>query len=78
MKFVKILLIIVLLLVVCFAFSYGTGTIESGDKTYYFEPEEPTTLNEWFYKLPLREKIDVYTYWTSRVYSQDIEEVKDE
>lgn len=68
MKFLKILLIIVLLSVP--VISYSTGNITSGDKTVYFEPGEPTTLNEWFVNLSLREKIDVYTIWQSRVYSQ--------
>ena len=68
MKFLKILLIIVLLSVPII--SYGTGTITSNDKTFYFEEEEPNSLNEWFYNLSLREKIDVYTYWSQRVYTQ--------
>ena len=69
MKFLKILLIIVLLCVPLV--SYGTGTIESGDKTVYLcPPPEYDTLNEWFTNLSLREKIDVYTYWQGRVYSQ--------
>ena len=73
MKFLKILLIIVLLSISFI--SYGTGTIESGDKVIYLcpPPEEYNTLNEWFYGLTLREKIDVYTYWQGRVYSQDLE-----
>ena len=33
MKFLKIFLIVVLLIVMCFAISLGRGTIESGDKT---------------------------------------------
>ncbi|MCK4322710.1 hypothetical protein KAX08_09360 [candidate division WOR-3 bacterium] len=71
MKFLKILLIIVLLLVMCSGISLGTGTIESGDKTVYFERyEEYNTLDEWFWNLSLREKIDVYTYWSQRVYTQ--------
>ena len=68
MKFLKIVLIIVLLCVPLV--SYGTGSMSSGDKVVYFEEEEPATLNEWFYGLSLREKIDVYTYWQGRVYSQ--------
>ena len=68
MKLIKILLIIVLLCMPLI--SYGTGHITSGDKIVYFEPEEPRTLDEWFYGLSLREKIDVYTYWQGRVYSQ--------
>ena len=69
MKFLKILLIIVLLCVP--VISYSTGTIESGDKTVYFERyEEYNTLDEWFTNLSLREKIDVYTYWSQRVYTQ--------
>lgn len=69
MKFLKILLIIVLLFVPLI--SYGTGTIESGDKTIYFERyEEYNTLDEWFINLSLREKIDVYAYWQGRVYTQ--------
>jgi len=70
MKFLKILLIIVLLSMSVIA--YGSGSITSGEKTVYLcpPPEEPNTLNEWFYKLTLREKIDVYTYWQGRVYSQ--------
>ena len=68
MKFLKILLIIVLLSVPII--SYGTGTITSNDKTFYFEEEEPNSLNEWFRNLSLREKIDVYTYWSQRVYTQ--------
>ena len=73
MKFLKILLIIVLLLVMCSGISLGIGTIESGDKIVYFERyEEYNTLDEWFINLSLREKIDVYTYWTQRVYTQNI------
>ena len=68
MKFLKILLIIVLLTVPLI--SYGTGTIESGDKVYLCPPPEYNTLDEWFCNLPLREKIDVYTYWQGRVYIQ--------
>ena len=71
MKFLKILLIIVLLLVMCSGISLGIGTIESGDKTVCFERyEEYNTLDEWFWNLSLREKIDVYTYWSQRVYTQ--------
>ena len=61
MKFLKILLIVVLLLTPLI--SYGTGSITSGDKTVYFEEEEPATLNEWFYGLSLNEKIEIYNYW---------------
>lgn len=73
MKFLKILLIIVLLSISFI--SYGTGTIESGAKTIYLcpPPEEFNTLDEWFASLSLREKIDVYTYWQGRVYIQDLE-----
>lgn len=61
MKFLKIILIIVLLLVMC-SISFGTGTLESADKTIYLcpPPEEPTSLNEWFYNLKLSEKIEIY------------------
>ena len=68
MKYLKILLIIVLLSVP--VISYGTGTITIGDEVVYFEPEEPTSLNEWFANLSIREKVDVYVYWTTRVYTQ--------
>lgn len=63
MKFLKIILIIVLLCVPLV--SYGTGTIESGEKTIYIcpPPEEPTSLNEWFYDLKLSEKIEIYNYY---------------
>lgn len=72
MKLLKILLIIVSLLVICFAISYGDGIIVSGDNCITFETyEEYKTLNEWFYQLSLREKIDVYTYWQGRVYIQN-------
>lgn len=63
MKYLKIILIIVLLLVLCSVSSLGTGIIESGDKTICFEPEEPNTLNEWFYDLTLSEKIKIYNEW---------------
>ena len=70
MKFLEILLIIVLLSV-SFV-SYGTGSIVSSDKVVYMcpPPEEYNTLDEWFANLSLREKIDVYTYWQGRVYTQ--------
>jgi len=73
MKFLKIILIIVLLLVMCFSISLGTGTITSGDKTIYLcpEPEEPTSLDEWFHKLPLMEKVEIYTFWSGVVYAQN-------
>ena len=60
MKFLKIILIIVLLTVPLI--SYGTGTITSGDNAVYLcsEPEEPTTLDEWFCNLSLSEKIEIY------------------
>jgi len=60
MKLLKILLIIALLLVPII--SYGTGTIESGDRMVYLcpEPEEPTTLDEWFCNLSLNDKIEIY------------------
>ena len=75
MKFLKILLIIVLLSVSFI--SYGTGSITSVDKTFYFEKyEEYNTLDEWFYNLSLREKIDVYIYWQGRVYTQNIKGVE--
>ena len=59
MKFLKIILIIVLL-VMCSISSLGIGTITSGDNMITFEPEEPGTLNEWFYGLKLSEKIEIY------------------
>lgn len=62
MKFLKIILIIVLLLVMCSVISLGTGSITSGDSYIVFE-EEPATLNEWFYKLSLSEKIELYNYY---------------
>ena len=71
MKFLKILLIIVLLLVP--VISYSTGTITSGDNIVQFKLGQPSTLNEWFYGLNLREKIDVYTCWQGRVYSQKLD-----
>ena len=75
MKILKIILIITLLVVTSVAFSYGTGTIESGDKTVCFERyEEYNTLDEWFTSLTLREKIDVYTYWQQRIYIQNLDE----
>ena len=63
MKFLKILLIIVLLSISFI--SYGTGTIESGDKTVYLcpKPEEKSILNGWFKNLPVIEKMRLYTYW---------------
>ena len=65
MKFLKIILIIVLLSVTIPLFSYGDGTITSGDKTIYLcpEPEEKSILNEWFENLPITEKMKLYTYW---------------
>lgn len=65
MKFIKILLIIALLTVMCSGISYGDGTITSGDKTIYLcpEPEEKSILNEWFENLPIMEKMKLYTYW---------------
>jgi len=72
MKFLKILLIIGLLLVMCSGISLGTGIIESGDKTidltdtYWTlkeEPEEKSILNDWFKDLPAMEKLTLYTYW---------------
>ena len=72
MKFLKILLIIVLLSISFI--SYGTSTIESGDKVIYLcpPPEEFNTLDEWFHKLPLIQKVEIYTYWQGRVYIQDL------
>ena len=58
MKFLKIVLIIVLLCVPLV--SYGTGSMSSGDKVVYFEKAEPSTLNEWFCGLSLSEKIEIY------------------
>lgn len=73
MKFLKIILIIVLLSVPLI--SFGTGTITSGDNMIGFEVyEEYNTLNEWFASLTLREKIDVYTYWQQKVYIQNLDE----
>ena len=58
MKFLKIILIIVLLCVTTIA--YGSGTITSGDNKVTFEKAEPSTLNEWFCGLNLSEKIEIY------------------
>jgi hypothetical protein len=70
MKFLKIILVIVLLSIPLI--SYGTGTITSGDNVVFFERhEEYNTLDEWFTRLSLREKIDVYMYWQGRVYIQN-------
>ena len=72
MKYLKIILTMALVLVMCSGISLGIGTIESSEKTVYIcpEPEEPTSLDEWFVNLSIREKVDVYVYWTTRVYTQ--------
>ena len=62
MKFLKIILIIVLLSMPLI--SLGSGTITSGDKTIYLsEPEEKSILNDWFKNLPVTEKMKLHTYW---------------
>ena len=61
MKYLKILLIIVLLSITFV--SYGTGSITSNDETVCFKEPEPTTLNDWFYNLSLSKKIEIYNSW---------------
>jgi len=51
MKFLKIILIVTLLLILCVPLTYGDGTITSGETYITFKQEEPNTLNEWFYDL---------------------------
>jgi hypothetical protein len=63
MKYLKIILIIVFLTVMLSSISSGTGSMTSDDKTVYFEEEEPSSLNEWFYDLTLSEKIKLYNHW---------------
>jgi len=63
MKFLKIILIVTLLLILCVPLTYGDGTITSGETYITFKQEEPNTLNEWFYDLDLSEKIEIYNYW---------------